>query len=880
MGMDAYSAFLTHQRTAMAAAGTTIAPPKGCISHAMAVEKYHRMLSELVVRGNYYITPPQLERILKWATVDSATPADSKSSWRLLMLMVHSSRKEIEPNAASAFLLESLCAVKPQYMTWSGWQCLTLYMAAVSNWNIDMKNREGYEEIDLANEVVLSSESQWQAWRSVLVSTALHAEDRPASRASVLLSRLVAHDAQIVFHGEAYATLLQTELSTWQNELETAVRTLCGRLPESGWHDAPPCFATASSSCESMQQAAKTAKRALLYLQQVIECGQAKSLPVKFSHAASYRDSTAVIDFQLPGVHATSQIAQKLTISLPKNSYVGVLRSVAAEKVSTAFGRNISPAVLRMLSGGKECAEDGVIMTRADGLLPTVLLAYAPQPNPAWHLSTLSQPAREQLISAASETSAAAAAVVAAAVASPISASDALVAAAEENPNCNIYSLALTMEQIHLPKECDQEGELGHLLRSAAKGLLNALPTCSRALDDVQNLLLSNTTPAESRASLLRIISSSNGTFMPNVSISKSAVMRYLAEALCVLILPAHNPLVSDDVTADREERAAALHSRLFVSNVMPTLLEVAALVPATQMVSAAADFQLHVAMILLANSVSEDILNRKNFSLENAEEQQEQAGGPETSTTCTAEVEGDTRAVQCIAEYAVAMMHSALAKEGNRLQLPTGGDGSGGGGATTCPPCPPSALTTSAEGALLMAHYSDELCYKGLNLLKTCIDAVPTLATVLVSPPSLEEEGEEAAKEQKNSLNADRLSSIILTLLYHSKQRMRSTVTSWIHHFVAASAEARSWTFSNIITPLLLSIDSNDEQTFLISQFLSNLNAEEVVVAEGVLLQLVDRFVEAVEGGDIGAVKATVENILILIKKLDCHSVAEVRKG
>ncbi|KAG7672415.1 putative Ubiquitin carboxyl-terminal hydrolase 24 [Nannochloris sp. 'desiccata'] len=890
MGMDAYSDFLAHQRAAMAAAGTSTsttatAPPVGCISHAMAVEKYHRMLSELIVRGNYYITSLQLNRILRWATVEAATAADSDSSWRLLMLMVHDRRKEIEIVAANRFLTESLCAVEPQFMSWYGWQCLTLYMAAVNNWNIDVKNREGYENYDLANDVGLSSKSQWPAWRSVLLSTALHAEDPAATQASVLLSRLVAHDAQAVFSSVEYANLLGTELSTWQNELETAVSTLCGRLPERGWHDAPPLLVSSAVDTQAMKQAANTAKRALLYLQQLIENGQAKSLPVKFSHAASYRESTTTIDLQLPSF-GVATVVQKLTISLPKNSYVGVLRAVAAEKVSTAIGRPVSPANLRLFGGGKELLDDGVTINRDDSLKSTVMLAFSPRPNPAWELSTLPQAAREELT--ASGSVAAAGAVGGAAATT--SASEALVAAAEESPNCNIYSLALTMEQIHSPEECEDEmGSLGHLLRGAAKGLLNALPTCTQAINDVQSLLLNdnatntNTSSELSRTSLLRIISSPDGTYSSYVSIGKVAVMRYLIEALCVLILPANNPLTAHDVTADHEMRAAALQTRLFASNIMPTLLEVAAAIPATPTVSAAADHQLHVATILLANAVSEDILNRKNFAVENVgldtgDDTGEEAQQGDITTADGVKLE-DTLAVQCIAIYTLAMMHSSIVREeqsysASSSSLQKSHFIAGGG---TCGALP-RPLKTTPDDAVIVAHWTDDLCYKALHLLRTCIDAVPTLATFLVSPssPSPPAAALPEGKVLSSTPHADRLSSVILTLLSHPKQALRATVNTWIHHFVAASAEARSWTFSNIVTPLLLAIDSNDDQTFLISSFLSNLNAEEAIVAEGVLGQLVDRFVAAVDGGDIGPVKATVESILILIRRLDCHSIAE----
>jgi len=885
MGMDAYSAFLAHQRAAMAStSSTTTAPPVGCISHAMAVEKYHRMLSELVVRGNYYITPPQLVRILRWATVESATPADSNSSWRLLMLMVQDRRKEIEPVAANRFLTESLCAIEPQYMSGYGWQCLTLYMAAVSNWHVDLRSREGYQNYDLANEVVLTSEDKWPAWRSVLLSTALHAEDPAATQASVLLSRLVAHDAQAIFSSEEYTKLLETELSTWQNELKTAVQTLCGRLPERGWHDAPPLLAFSSNVApQAMKQAANTAKRALLYLQQLIENGQAKSLPVKFSHAASYRESTVTIDLQLPAI-GLATVVQKVSISLPKNSYIGVLRAVAAEKVSIAIGRPMPPANIRLFSGGKEFIDDGVLMNRGDGLKSTVMLAYSPHPNTAWEISTLPQTTREELAASGSRVTAAVAIMAA-----TISASNVLVADAEQNPNCNIYSLALTMEQTHLPQECEDElGSLGYLLRTAAKGLLNALPTCTQAINDVQTLLLNDnatdtdTSSEVSRTYLLRIISSPDGTFNSYVSLGKVAVMRYLVEALCVLILPANNPLAAHDVTADNEMRAAALQTRLFASNVMPTLLEVAAVVPATQMVSAAADHQLHVATMLLANAVSEDILNRKNFALEKSGPDDD--GGEreqqKSATTADGGTSEDTLAVQCIAIYTLTMMHSSIVKleQNSSSSLQQSLLVAGDGGSRALPP----PLRTTPEDAVIMAHWTDDLCFKALHLLRTCIDAVPALATFLVSslPPAA---AAAAAEEEGKSFcfisHADRLSSVILTLLSQPKQSLRATVNTWIHHFVAASAEARSWIFSNIITPLLLAIDSNEDQTFLINSFLSNLNDEEAIVAEGVLGQLVDQFVQAMESGNFGPVKAVVESILILIKRLNCHSIAEVRE-
>jgi ubiquitin C-terminal hydrolase len=881
LSMEAYSAFLAHQRSAMAAAGTTTsAPPVGCISHAVAVEKYHRMIAELVVRGNYFITCVQLNKILNWATVEAATPADSDSSWRLLILMVHERRKEIEPKAAIEFLLHSLCAVQPKYMTWSGWRCLTLYMAAVNNWHIDIKSREGYELYDLTNEVVLTSESQWVAWRSVLLSTALHAKEPVSSRASALLSRLAANDAQTVFSAEKYTELLETELSTWQNELKTAVQTLCGRLPESGWHDAPPLdknrFSSLSSDKESqekMTRAANTAKCALSYLQQLIENGQAKSLPVHFAHAASYRDSAANIDLQLPG----TQISQKISVTLPKNSYVGVLRAVAAQKLSVALNRHIPPSVLRLLTAGKELIDDGISINRAPGLKPNVHLAYLPQPNPAWEVSTLPQAAREELMASGSEVASAVGLV-----SLSTSASSALAAAAEESPNCNVYSLALAMEQIYLPKECDPTGMSGFVLRTAAKGLLNALPTCTKAIEDVQRLLLTSGdvgSHESSRTSLLRIISSPDGTFHPAASISKNAVLRYLVEVLCVLMLPSNNPLETDDFTAHAEERAAALQTRLFASGVMQTLLEVAAVVPATQAVSAAADHQLHSAMNLLLSNVSEDILNRKNFALEGTEagavENQEgtalatAAGGAASAGVDNVVDDGvkaeDALAVHAIATYTLATMQAALGKEQISSQL-----------LASLPP----PLISSPDNSSVWSCMTDDLCYKGLNLLRTCIEGVPTLATVLVSPshaplPSTTFTAEEQ-QQQQQSIDAVRLSKILITLLSHYKPPIRAAVTRWIHRFVAASPEARSWTFSNIITPLLLASDSNDDQTCLISSFLSNLNAEEAVVAESVLTQLVQRLIQAMETGNIAPVKATTESVLILIRKLDCHGVVE----
>ena len=198
--------------------------------------------------------------------------------------------------------------------------------------------------------------------------------------------------------------------------------------------------------------------------------------------------------------------------------------------MSVAIGRPVSPAMVRLINAGREYIDDGVTLARCTEMKPLVYISFGPQLNPAWEISTLNQASREQI----RNSSTPAVAILASAPA----ATDALVAAAEEKTNCNIYSLALTMEQIHLPNEADKRSEVGHLLRSAAKGLLNALPTCKKALDDVQRLLLNE----NSRSDLLSIISSPDGTFSPNVSIRKAAVMRYLVEALCILVLPAHNP--------------------------------------------------------------------------------------------------------------------------------------------------------------------------------------------------------------------------------------------------------------------------------------------------------------------------------------------------
>jgi len=355
-------------------------PPVGCFSHQDAALQLRGLVLELVKRGGYYLTLGQMCIMLHWAidheffeegdckNVGSVpTSDDADEAWNLLTALIMDN-KYIQQDSAVEFFKQKLCGVDPQVVSRCAWRCITAYMAAISDWNSALT--ESWE--DYSALVGIIPGVNWEPGRRLLAAIALHGPEYAASRASQLLAQLVAFQSRKVFPADEQRSLVVEEIGSWRGELLRAAEALLERVPNI-WYDAPPAAVwkdgvSGGDQVLVIEKALRTAERALYYLNGLVQFGRGRCLPARFSHAASFRDMDAALDLQLqpfgPLLEAQQRprtdggdenrrpsAALRLSVVLPVNSYVGVLRVMAAEEASKAAGEDVSPSHFRLFLG-------------------------------------------------------------------------------------------------------------------------------------------------------------------------------------------------------------------------------------------------------------------------------------------------------------------------------------------------------------------------------------------------------------------------------------------------------------------------------------------------------------------------------------------------
>ena len=856
--MDAFSKFLKNQRKAAARSPTGTPPPVGPIPHKLAVESYHTLIHELICKSSYLVGNDQLKTILKWATEEAVTSEDSESSWQLLTGATTQYINVVEMGDVHEFISESLCTLSPAYISWKAWCCVTAWMVRACN---NQANLDGGDNIDYAADVRLPRGVNWAPWRRWLTEVALKAPGPAASRASQLLARLVVWDAQRKLTLEEWQIVLKDELEVWQETLRGAVKTLCGRLP-TAWHDSPPLsdaavFRAAAAQelspeslggrIQEIKNAARAAQRALLHLQAIIDCGQNLSLPSRFAHSSSYRDVQSELVLQ---INIQQPAIQKFTLSLPRNSYVGTLRTMAAELGSERLNLNFQASQLRMLSGGKEHTDDGVQLIKA-GITSPIMFAWLHCPNAAW---SLSPDARAELDAS--------------------SPAEMLASAQKGTGLADVYSLALTMEDVELPTACDENGTLRAALKSAARGVLGALPTSSNAIADIEMLLLEDNGYKELMKFLTSEVrdvgpskqqqqhlggnrskeeSSGQGpsTSKPGTTGSgsmptnrmlrtKDAVVRYTIETLCTQIIPSRNPLLSTCQVTEIANKASNLENLILTSGVFHQLLNF--LTRFSDLGGQDGAPRLHSAMLLLTNALCEGLQNSAQVYYDQGDQSRLQLHYRACRTCFTS-----------VSDYVIHMMSRALGTFSSGIPFAPQIYAPG-----SAPSPVISSLFSITSTQALHVVNPGELCSRGLDVLRTCLVTFPEFATKLCQ------------------IGGRLLSTSLLALLGQANKGLRDQTREWVEMFSESSSAARKWIFEVVITPLLLAAEQNEAELQLTAGFLTTLNPEEAEIAKSVFHELVRRFLETAASG--APLRGMVESILTLVRQLECHSIPEVR--
>lgn len=853
--MDSFGAFLDQQRAAAAANPSGEPPPVCSFTHKEAVEVYNRLLLEILPKGSFFVSLGQLGIFLRWATERAPTPEDADVVWNTLTSMVHG-RKEVEQPTALEFFQTKLCHVAPEAVTPHAWRCITAFMAALADWNVELTQERG--AVDFAATVARSPGETWTLGRALLAAIALRGPSIVAPKAALLLAQLVALSLRKGSSPEEVRSRVREEVAPWRQEVEGAFSQLFVRTPSS-WHESVPLREELFTP--EVGAALQRADRALMYLDFLIDNGRGGVLPMQFQHEASYRDTDVVLDLRVQpfgpllamqqaqkghGGAAEKPTAHSIPVLLPANAFIGTLRITAAEAVSKVIGMHTSPAHL-MLVGmvsavactnlqnaepltttlasccsrchqnlftppfnasslnlqGKRYTDDAAIVGLPN-LGPAVMVAYTEQPNAVSDVP----PDARALLEAASPAAALA-------------------------DDSDLYAMVLNLAQLR-PHWGD--GALVFACRMRANRFLNAMPTCKDAIADAERLLQSEDCSQE----VLQLVclppaagAAAAGAAVGGGRAPNDAVLRYFLEVLAALVLPTRNPL-KPEAAEDAEEKACFLLSRMFPSRMMPMLYELVQNHPWLGGLVIAPT--VHSVLLLISTRIAVE-MSRHMQLMKQAHAQQHR--------------------VQQIAVGAAARA------ELQRSRSTTPG-ADGGEVASALANCALTALQAMLSGNKPSYSSAPGLCQRGLELLDMSIALDAQVIDRLVSSP--------ATHDGHNLFGR-----VVHCMLACSHEEIRTMASQWLSRFAGQSPAARGWTFTGVVTKLLGLTEPNDQQAEVCSNILSSLAPGEAAIASGLLEQLAPRLLAAIDGGlPLRNIAASME---ALVRCLRDRAVNEVRR-
>ena len=823
-------------------------PPIGILSHSRAVDIFCTTFKSIVYKGTYFCSLDNLQRILEWATSKAILPTDATSAWTLLFSLV-SDTNEITGDAALKFLNSSMCAVDPRHISWTAWRVITAYMAfCVKDKPDDVLSVSHVSEAaDFSVLVRLKKDVEWGPWAVALRTIVLHCPHPEVSyHASLLLSRLVAYDARLLLSKEEYKKLLFEDVEFWVGQLKGAASPLFRSLPTSWQQDQDQDQDSLDPSTAT--RAMQTAQRTMLYLHSAVEHGHARAMPSHYGHDQSYAESSQCVDV----VYFFNNRNIKISVTLPRNSYVGTLR----QAVATHIG--LDPCSTRLLCNGKEYSDDSVPLNRVVAMVggknPVMQSTMSVMPSPAWWVRGEERRALNE-------------------------ASPSLKLASTEG----IYSVVLALEQL----SCEGGGVNGGVnggermetataaVRMCARLLLGVLPTSRVILADVVRWLSSR-----GGDEVRRVLVGSGGRagcFQERIL----ALGGYVAETLAELVLPARevslNGIGDDsDTNGGGEElyststttpTPAELQSMLFPSGVLPTLLELAMTVPVSD-----GTVKMHTALLLVSSSVAASLAAK------------------ESSATAT-DVDADTdtsvyETALMLCRYAVTLLESAMLPSRSNSNPPT-----------TPPPSSASiaqflggSQSTTLFNSIQQHNRTDDVIKQALQVLSSCTSAAPEVVAALFGMTSAN------ANANASAANKNTLAPVLLGLLAHSSAELRKTTAAWIEEMSSVddsdddddddgngkpdtaappASITRQWVFEHIITPLLLASKTNKSQSHLIKTFLEELTPPEAVTARLVLDQLIQQLCDTAVAGT-GPPVSIVETVTMLMWVLESFSVEQ----
>ncbi|KAL4854761.1 Ubiquitin carboxyl-terminal hydrolase 24 [Chlorella vulgaris] len=881
--LDCYSKWLRRQQAALAAVAEVASsgapdalsatsgvdgPADGAFSHREAVDTWQRLLKRVIIAGNFYLLQARTA-LLQLKFVDCQSADRQRQNLHCVRLPVHTlvysnedvvckvqdqievmvtwaTVERVTAYDSAGFLLDCVCKLSAAYFTLPAWRCFLAYVIALHSWDTELA------EEDVSQQHARVTQDNQEAVRTFLWRITLESSDSSiAQLTSHLLATIVATQMHKLLEPPMWHQLLADEVALCLQQLR---------------HQALPAAAAAEVVVVDPDGASAAVP------------AEPEEEPVLW-HApplVSLSPSTTAPDLCRRILLYLAQLVEegqghklKEQLSLPDNLPVGRLRRTVADWLAKA------PQYVRLLGGGREFDSDCPTLVDSRAAQQLIMAQINIKAN---HYSGRN-------------------------VAEEVKARAAVEAVTQQG---DIYGLALAIAQ----SSAAGATPLANNRVLCSLRLLGVLPTCSAALQQLQQLLLAH----DGGVQLCQLLLGQAGQGM---TVVKPAVFMYAVQCMCALLFPQVEPQADAGAAAAVVE-PAVLQRRLLLSGALTALLELATrlagadalLSQAPAVVMAAA----HRAMLLLLHHTHSALQDQRLVaaSAVSALQQQQAAAAPQALSSQAAVPPSGPTSMQ--------VDGAPPSSEGA-----PGADSADGGNR------PPSAVPSPAEPASMVADTStDALDSDGdvelqqaasgatvatvtevaasATLLGTlapavaryavCMlhrmlgcgaDAQPGSRPALAGPAALYELCSQALLLLKQLAPHSSATVLVITaeqsaateavvrcmLLHPTSSNLRQLAADWLPGFAATTPTAHRWAFERIVQPLLLNeggSSGNHEQMSLCNHFIKTLDETEFPAARQLLQVLLQRLSLAITymapiDGIAGVVGA-------LIKRLDCREV------
>ena len=294
-----------------------------------AVEAWHGLIWELIIKGNWYVSASQLNEILSWCIYRKVNAHDSKLAWQLLIKICSHSAYQCSEEAACDLFNRRMCELSPSHLDENGWACFIVYMRALGDWN--GAPQEGNEYIHINSKNVGALQFIWKLVLEAPLNTSFEAAKTLAAINIQGLAKFYDRDT--------YHEHICYEIRSRLDQLYLSFKIMWGSL-QLEWHTGPRLSLGDVGQAENL-------KRTLEYLHLLVSQGRSSgglfSPPL---HSAAFQDFEVSLTLQLPP--HLDQSSHLLKIRCPRNMYIGNL------KAQTAIILGLPALSIRLFGAGKE----------------------------------------------------------------------------------------------------------------------------------------------------------------------------------------------------------------------------------------------------------------------------------------------------------------------------------------------------------------------------------------------------------------------------------------------------------------------------------------------------------------------------------------------